>query len=323
MRHPEHAPRAAGRPRRPGVAARLQQLGLSIIELMVGIAIGLALVALMLQGFASSQATTNTSGLVSEYQTNGRYALEQLRREIRHAALSPLLWEAGQLQVSTAAAGRNFGCGTGMYTGLMQGVQASNSTNPYAASCLATGTDRSWLQGDVLVLRRLALTPATTFTSGVPYARVSYGIGQIFLGQETPPDLAQPRFDHALITDVYFINSFTNAPDETPRVPALYRLTLGPGANPTFVPELVASNVEHMKVEFAVTDSAGNVRYRSPDQVTDWTTVNAVRLWLLVRASEPESGFASGSFAVGTLNYAPQDNFRRVLLSSTINLRNR
>lgn len=317
---PGHPRQGAARRLWRGALAR----GVSLIELMVGLAIGLALVAFVLQGYGSASGNANVSGLVAEFQTNGRYALETLRREVRHAALSPWLWDGAQVEINAAAAARDYGCGAGQATLITQGLWAANDTNPFAGSCLAAGSDRSYLRGDVLVLRRLSLDPVAMFPANAPFVRVAYGSGNVFLGGEAPLDLRPPVFDHALLSEVYFVNAFTQSPDETPRVPALYRLTLSPGANPVLVPQLVASNVEHLQLQFGVGDGAGNVRYVNANDVADWGRVNAVRLWLLVRASEPEAGLATTSYTLGDLTYTPPaDGFRRAVLTSTIHVRNR
>lgn len=296
--------------------------GLSLIELMIAITISLVLIAFMIRGFAASSSVSAVNSLVSEYQTNGRYALETLSREIRHASMSPLLWDASQIEVSANAAAKDFGCGAGMTTLVRQGLTATNDGNPFAASCLAPGTDRQYARGDVLTLRRLGLTPVTVFNANAPYARTSYGAGRVFLGGEAPAALPAPTFDYPAVSDVYFINEFTRSADESPKVPALYRLTLSAGANPVLVPELVASNVEHLQLQFGIGDGSGNVRYVDPTGVTDWTQVVTARVWLLLRASTPEGGLESGSYTMGNVTYTPADRFRRIVLSSTVQVRN-
>ncbi len=304
-------------------AGKLVQRGLSLIELMIGIALGLVLIAFMIRGFAASSSVSAVNSLVTEYQTNGRYALETLSREIRHAAMSPLLWEASQIEVSPGAAAKNFGCGAGMTTQIRQGLTAADDSNPFSSTCLAAGSDRKYARGDVLTLRRLGLSPVTVFNANAPYGRTSYGAGKVFLGGEAPASLPAPSFDYPAVSDVYFINEFTRAADESPKVPALYRLTLSAGANPVLVPELVASNVEQMQFQFGIGDGSGNVRYVGPGAVTDWSLVVTARVWLLLRASTPEGEFASSSYSMGDFTYTPEDRFRRVVLSSTIQVRNR
>lgn len=300
--------------------------GMTLIELMIGLAIGLFLVLMVVHGTAATSASTNVNSLVSEYQANGRHALEELKREVRHAALRPMVWDSNPkyFVVNATVSSRNFGCGAGVSAGALPGIAASNDANVYANTCLAAGNDREWARGDVLVLRRAERNAASAYDANAPYVRVSYGQGNVFLGGEAPANYLPPVADYRLLNEVYFVNAFTNSPDETPRVPALYRLRLSEGANPTMVPELVASNVEHFQVQFGeVTDSAtGSVRYVNAASVGDWERVNSARIWLLLRATAPEPGFASGSYQIGDVTYTPNDQFRRAVITSTINLRN-
>jgi type IV pilus assembly protein PilW len=308
--------------RRAGTGRK--QRGLSLIELMIAVALGLLLVTVVLQGFASTSSNSRVNSVVSEYQTNGRYALETLKREIRHAALHPMVWDEAQVDRNASVDAKNYGCGAGVSTTLGTGITGWNDTNPYATTCLAAGADRSYLRGDALMLRRTALAAATAFDANAPYARVSYGAANVYLGGEAAAELATPSFDYRLVSDLYYVNDFTTSATESPKVPALYRLTLSAGANPTMVPQLVASNVEHFQVQFGqVMDSVtGSIRYFNADAVIDWKRVNVARVWLLMRATERESGFTSGSYQLGDVTYTPNDNFRRAVLSTTINLRN-
>lgn len=311
-------------PSERAASVRRQQRGLSLIELMIAIAISLLLLSVVLRGFAATSATTRVNSVVSEYQTNGRFALETLKREVRHAALHPMVWDDGQFAPNATVNARNYGCGAGVSTDLASGMTAWNDANPYSASCLAAGTDRVYARGDVLMLRRTALATAAVFDANAPYIRVSYGAANLFLGGETAVELPVPFFDYRVVSDLYYVNDFTTSATESPKVPALYRLSLSSGVNPTMVPQLVASNVEQFQLQFGqVIDAAtGSVRYFNADQVTDWKSVHSARVWLLMRASERESGFSSGSFQMGDTTYTPNDNFRRVVLSTTVNLRN-
>jgi type IV pilus assembly protein PilW len=178
----------------------------------------------------------------------------------------------------------------------------------------------------VLMVRRTDLEPAVARVAGVTYARLAYGIGEVFLGSETPPDYPQPAFDYRIVNEVFFINEFTRSADEQPKVPALYRLTLPAGANPVFTPQLVASNVEHFQLQFGrvVDAGTGTMQYVNANSLSGaaWESVTTARIWLLIRASSPEVGMVSQSYTLGDVTYTPQDNYRRTVLTSTINLRN-
>jgi hypothetical protein len=69
-------------------------------------------------------------------------------------------------------------------------------------------------------------------------------------------------------------------------------------------------------------------------QVANWVTpddaivaagaqVVAVRIWVRVRAEEPEAGFVNRrTFKYASVDFKPDDGYRRVLMSRTIYLRN-
>ena len=51
--------------------------------------------------------------------------------------------------------------------------------------------------------------------------------------------------------------------------------------------------------------------------------VVAVRVWVRMRADNPEQGFVDGrTYKYADTNYKPNDNYRRVVMSRTIYLRN-
>lgn len=56
---------------------------MSLIELMVALALGLLVIAAMIQLFAGNRATFSTNEALARVQENGRFGLETLKREIR------------------------------------------------------------------------------------------------------------------------------------------------------------------------------------------------------------------------------------------------
>lgn len=83
--------------------------GLSLIELMVAITLGLLLTAGMIQLFNSTKLTFQTTDAISRVQENGRFALETLKKQLRDAGT--LGFCAGQIEVRNHL---NTGCGGGI-----------------------------------------------------------------------------------------------------------------------------------------------------------------------------------------------------------------
>jgi type IV pilus assembly protein PilW len=146
-----------------------------------------------------------------------------------------------------------------------------------------------------------------------------------------------------LVVDTFYVDR-----NSTHRVglPSLRRRALGTnGLAPVFLdPDEIIPGVEDMQVQFGIDPSgtAGSAqRYVNPSAIPSGAQIVSVRIWLLVRAENPEVGFrdnriyqygdrATTTGTTANLNtagsagfaYAPADGFRRLLVSRTIQLRN-
>lgn len=85
------------------------QRGFSLIELMVALTLGLLLTAGLVQLFSASKVTFNTNDALARVQENGRFALENLKRELREAGT--LGFCAGQVPITNHL---NTGCSGGI-----------------------------------------------------------------------------------------------------------------------------------------------------------------------------------------------------------------
>ena len=308
---------------------RSHAAGFSLVELMVALALGLLILAALLESFNSNSATGTTNTRFTEVQTNGRYATDFMRREIQHAGFLGLSWIA--LKKSGATGTADYGCGAGFVTKIEQPIWGSNDVN--ALSCIASA---DYARGDVLVLRRLGLEPVPSVPPVPPscataspacaanklYVRTEFLQGTVFLGTTAPPVNLQPPFeDYPLAADVYYISSYTTALGDG--VPALKRLTLGAGPAMSS-PQVIASGIENMQIQYGVvTLGAVNFLNASAVPATDWPNVVAVRLWLLARSTDPEyNGFTNTStYAMGDQTVTMSDNFPRQVFPLVVQLR--
>ena len=110
-------------------------------------------------------------------------------------------------------------------------------------------------------------------------------------------------------------------PDESPRIPALYRTRLAPG--PAMVPELIASGVENMQVRFGRFDPALGTQYHDPAAVADWDTISSVQVTLLMRGTAVEPGYQNTTtYEIADQKLEVSDGYRRTVLSTVVQLRN-
>jgi len=303
--------------------------GFSIIELMVALTIGLIIVVAMLQNLTVASGSNRTNARVAEFQGNGRFATDFLRREIQHAGFAGVSWtHLTQIGATTTTND----CGSGFAANIAQPIWGADDSNPFSGTCIPTTTKDDEEGGDILVLRRAdldAIPTTATLSAAKLYFRSEYLQGSVFVGPTRPANLQTPVADYLLHTDVYYISKCTNPPDttcESPPVPALYRMTLGTG--PAMTAQLVASNIENMQVQYGVTTgegpSARTQYWDAPVPASLWTSVTAIRLWLLARSSSKEPGYnnASASYPMGSETVTTtNDGFQRQVFPLVVQIR--
>ncbi len=321
---------------RPATGRRLE-VGFTLIEMMISITIGLGILAGLVGVLASNSSNTRTNDRTSELMTNGRYALNTMKQELRQAGFRGYTWAD---PITPAALGTltneclESGAAAGAFvSNLRQGIWGANNANPFSANCIPR---TSYAPGnDVLVLRRVASIPATTLTANTIYFQSSYSTGQVFRGTTAPvfPDAPTPLATFAVQIYVYYISPFTVSLDESPLVPALYRVALQ--SDGSMSRELVASGIEHFRVQYGKLTPGVPPTMQFFDTLTgnststavsDWESVAAVRIWLLARNESPEPGHIHAkAYTMGGETYdysAAPDSFRRQVFSTVVQLRN-
>lgn len=303
--------------------------GFSMIEMLISITIGLMILAALTSVLTSNSRSSKTNERTSELQTNGRYALDHLKREIRHAGYRGYTW--AEPNTPTTAIAVNNECLNGaaadtFVQNIRQGIWGANDANPFTADCLPAANR---LRGDILVIRRVASAPTTTLSANVMYLRSTYAAGEVFQGTVAPTITGTPIADFALQEYVYYIGS----DDNNAAVPALRRISLQANA---MVDEMVVSGIEHMQVQYGSATTDLNIQYYNAGDAPDltgsstaatqngWDNVNSVRIWLLARNATIENGYSNAdSYAMGDITYGPvNDSFRRQLFTTVVQLRN-
>lgn len=327
---PSEYPQGARRrvPRRS--AATLPQRGFSLIEMMISATIGLMIVVALAGVLAGNSRSTKTNDRTSELQSNGRYALDHLKRELRHAGYRGYTWAEPNAPTTAIAVNNeclDAGAATAFAQNIRQGIWGANDSNPYSANCLPAA---NYLRGDVLVIRRADSAPAAALLANILYLRSSYAVGEVFQGTAAPAIAGAPQADFALQQYVYYIGS----DDNDAAVPALRRVSLQGDA---MVDEMVVSGIEQMQVQYGRLDTASNTQYSNASSIsgasTDspatlssygWDEVNSARIWLLARNSKAEPGYANtATYTMGDVAYGPvNDSFRRQTFTAVVQLRN-
>lgn len=335
-----------------------RQQGFSLIEFMIAMTIGLFMVAGLVYLIAESSRSRAELERSSRQVENGRYALERLAEDLRHAGFYgeffsvPAPTEAG-FPATLAVADPCLVTVAGVTAGMPLALQAYDGG---ASSPLACIDDDNYLPNtDVLVIRR-----ASTSSIAIGAADAN----QIYL-QATPLDFridlgANPAtFDLKLpsvnstvdvdaplrrfITRIYYVakcnvpasgatcNGVTD--DGGKSIPTLRMLELVAGTSgPTLQTFGIAEGIEHLQVEFGldgdgdgVADGAFVKCEGATCTTTNWSNVVAARVFIVARNTETSPGHIdSKTYSIGSSDYttATGDAFRRHAYTSLVRVTN-
>jgi type IV pilus assembly protein PilW len=328
---------------------RALQQGMTLIELMVALAIGMFLMLGAVTVFMQGRTTFRLTESVSRLQENGRFALDAIEEDVRMAQYwgltnHPESISGRATESPIATAGALSACGATWVIDLDNAIAATN--NNYNWPCAADNPDNVTAPGsDSFVVRRVAeneLTPTQVNSVDMPAGtlfvlsrRGTKSDGRIFVKGDTLADYNMDTDEiHQLVVNGYYVSrqsntSFPPLAGVAQNVPSLRMRTLVAGG--TIQDRELIPGVEDMQIQFGIdTDAAGAPdrgsidRYVNPgDPLLATSVILAVRVWLRIRAERIEGGFVDGT----NYNYADEnatynDNFRRLVVTKTIYLRN-
>ncbi|QQX86110.1 PilW family protein [Cupriavidus necator] len=332
---------------------RRRQAGLSLVELMVAIAIGLFLLAgitVLISQQSSARAELNKSSRQIE---SGRYAFTLLQDEIEHAGYYGLYGSA--LTVPTALPNP---CATdkdSLDKALAMPLQGYDAPAAVPAPLSACLSDSDHVPGtDILVTRHLytgdALATVATAVAGQAYVQTTPSSKITGLGPDPTPatpsvyTLVQkngttPASLWRYVQSIYFIspcNKFaagattcTAGADNGKPVPTLKRLEMtSAGGVPAFVMTPLVDGIQDMQLDYGV-DGIGAGSPAAPfitaPVLADWPNVMAVQVSLLARNPEVSAGYSDKkAYSMGIAGSAGpfSDGYKRHVYTGTVRLIN-
>ncbi|HEY8508777.1 MAG TPA: PilW family protein, partial [Steroidobacteraceae bacterium] len=301
--------------------------GLSLVELMVALVIGSIIVLAALTLHAQSRANYRVSETIARLQEKGRFAFAALEADIELAgyygfATSPRVFrlvrdgnpnlviaESDQLRqfpvvrggalpaAISGVPGGVHACGVNFAVDVQMPVQVSDNA-------FALGRDRTEdcepyrknarVGSDALTLRRIS-TREVGAESGRLQAYVTRFLSQsvqyLFADGLPPGPINDDAQVHDLLVRTYYVaeDSVDRAGVPALRVKSLSRVrgTVG------FDEDEVMPGIEDLQVELGIRDPQTNARRYVTAGFADlaWQNVMAVRVWLRVRADDPEAGY--------------------------------
>lgn len=297
-----------------------RQAGLSLVELMVAMVVGLLLIIGATQVYVNGHTAYNANESVSRMQETARYAMSIVEPDIRMSNYWGLVKGAasivsGQSQ-QTATSSPNWGgvtaCGNNFATDLNTNLQADDnsylltwdgSTTPHATCNSLSTTDSPsvvWntspmLSSDTLTVRRASAFKGTSTANWLQIC--SSRTEGVLIWDGRTCNAASQQINN-LIVDAYYVDQ--NSKQQT-GFPSLRRKTLisATGNQSAFFDQEVIAGVEDMQLQFGIDPASPSTgvaaRYVNPTDLKAALAANgqvvAVRVWLMVRSDTPEYGF--------------------------------
>lgn len=328
------------------------QLGLSVVELMVGMAVGLVLVAGLALMFANSSRSSNALNQSLRQIENGRYAMELLQDDLSMAGFY------AEVPMDSLAYSLPAACATALNA---LGWDASSPATPLAPMPLVGVGATEEL---ACISNRRAGTPAFVVhrlgTDSVAVASAQAGTVYVQTSRcnsdsaSTPFVAATQTASFVLrerkcnqltavrpyVSRIYYIASCSECTGAGDGIPTLTMAELRGSA---YVPVPLVEGVEDMVLEYGFDTTASSAAASSNDSKgapdvyrtalsgvpgaadNDWSNVMSVRMHLLVRSQDASPGFDDGGrkYHLADVEHGPfTDGFKRRVYSSTVRLNN-
>ena len=310
-----------------------KQLGYTLIEIFISLAIGLALFAGVLSVFVGMKTTTQETATYGELQENGRFALSVLSDDL----LRQNFWGdyTGTLDVAmlngVPGAPGNECLGEGLNNGTFPNAIGHFRTiwgQEVSSSAVMGCITDAKTDSDIIQLKRAVSNPLTVSSNNNYYIISNLNEAEIFTGGAIPvvPNSQLWEYQH----HIYYVRDEAQGNNTVP-VLMQGRLT----TNMTFDP--IIDGIERIRFMYGIdTDLPGSAGYGivntfvSADNMTltQWDNGNnnrilAVRIYVLSRSILPDNKYTNtNTYNLGDLPVTFNDNYRRLLFNSTVTLYN-
>ncbi|PKI14286.1 PilW family protein [Colwellia sp. 12G3] len=309
--------------------------GFTLVELMISLAIGLILFSGVMSIFVGMRTTTAETSSYGELQENGRFAISVLTDDLLNQNLwgdYPGTFGIANLTKIPAAPGNDcvgggvnnatFPLAVGHFRTLWG--QTLTAAQPNPLGCFPTRSKIS-VGSDVIQIKRVIANPLTVLSAGNYYLTTNTVTGGIFpFGGATPVlDNARTwKYQH----HVYYVRDETVGNNVVPVLMqgrlANFRMGFAP----------VVDGIEVIRFMYGIgPESTGVVsRFVSASTMDEvlWdnavgTRILAVKIYVLARSIFPDNKYQNtNTYQLGNLALPVNDNFRRLLFSSTVTLYN-
>lgn len=317
----------------------MRQKGFTLVELLVALGVGAVLLLGLATLFSQNKRSFLNNEDIARLQEDGRFALEELARDIGAAGFFAELIDPSSVETVEASLSGAPDCGVPaapptpwIYTvnqgGLINNAMAivDNATGAAAGASFPCINGGEVAPGsDVIAIKRVAGAPSPATAAARVYIRENGTRGIVFQNPANiAPPLPAPNRDWEYTPRIYFVRSYAEAPGDG--IPTLCRKVLTPGTPPTLRDECIAQGVESVQLEFGIdTDNNGSVNaYVANPTAAQLEQLAAVRIYVLARSVRPDPSYVNPKTYQMSNEpaFTPADGFYRRVFASTILVRN-
>ena len=315
-----------------------REMGLTMVELMVALAIGSFLMIGTVQIYNQSRQAFVINESIARVQETAQFAMDTIEADLRMASN----W--GRNSRGLAVEGRSIisdvnpnnlpqptdNCATDWVLNLALPIDGVN--NGYGLACTATGGSQA--DSDVVTVRRASVNsvPPQADRLQIQTTRIQ---GRLFSDGAVPAEFSPAdSATHNLIVTSYYVSPTSELINGVPTL-RRHRLIGGGVDGVRIVDEEVAPGIENLQIQLGVDVDGDNTvdRYVNPgDEIYDPSAAGYVagarivtaRIWMVVRGITIEPGIQDNrDFEPGDVDLGVHsDSYRRMQVSKTILLRN-
>jgi type IV pilus assembly protein PilW len=303
---------------------------------MIALSIGLVIFAGVLSVFVGMKTTTTETSNYGELQENGRFAISLLSEDLLKQNffgdfsgsfgfnnLTAIPGAAGNDCVGGGVNNATFPLAVGQFRTIWgQTITAANPMRCFNDA--RTSVDANF-RSDLIQIKRVIGAPVLAAPAGFHYLTTNITTGALFAGGVPIPNIDNSRtwqYQH----HVYYVREEIQGNNV---VPVLMQGRLV-GGNMTFTP--IIDGIETIRFMYGVDlngDGAVNA-FISADNMTPglWNNAGgsqilAVKIFILARSTLPDNNYLNeATYQLGDLAVTVNDNFRRLLFTSTVTLYN-
>ena len=288
-----------------------RQAGLSLVELMISLTIGLVLLLGLTSLIVQQSSSRDELEKSSRQIENGRYAMQILHDDIKHAGFygeyspaSGVVYTIPADPCNVNFGSTNSGWNTTPNVPVPIHGYPGGATDPIATT--TCGLTNYKPNTPILVVRRTATTTpvaaatAIALNGGITYFQISqcgtaaipFALGLTSIATFTlqNKDCTTTAPLRPYMVNVYYISTCDICTSDT--IPTLKRVEVGGTANPS-LPIPLVEGIEDMRLDYGIdNDSDGYPdSYTTTPLTANWPNVMAVRVSLMARNIECTTGY--------------------------------